>query len=262
MTEETGKQQSIGGSSLTLGALLYADKTRRPIPESEWVGLVQSIAAGNLRALGTLYGRTHRLVHTLISRIASDPEIANEGLLEVFYDIWRKAPVFNPDKETTIAWITNQARSRAVRRQRLQRVTRPATSIEGTHHASNELWARLGRRIALETGSAPPRVDLSRWQEPDWNDVAPGISCKLLATDDVRHRVSMLVRLAPGIEYPPHTHAGLEELHLLEGELWIDEKKLYSGDYNRAEAGTADKRVWTETGCSCVLITSTDDVIG
>jgi anti-sigma factor ChrR (cupin superfamily) len=72
----------------------------------------------------------------------------------------------------------------------------------------------------------------------------------------------MLVRLAPGTDYPPHTHAGVEELHLLEGELWIDERKLYAGDYNRAEPGTGDKRVYSETGCACVLMTSSKDVLG
>ncbi|MFP5304224.1 MAG: cupin domain-containing protein, partial [Gammaproteobacteria bacterium] len=84
---------------------------------------------------------------------------------------------------------------------------------------------------------------------------------KLLATDLQRGRVSMLVRLEPGVEYPPHTHAGLEELHLLEGELWINERKLYPGDYNRGERGAADWRVWSETGCTCVLITSPDDIL-
>ena len=72
----------------------------------------------------------------------------------------------------------------------------------------------------------------------------------------------MLVRLLPGVDYPPHTHAGVEELHLLEGELWIDERKLFPGDYNRAVVGTGDKRVWSETGCTCVLITSTKDILG
>jgi anti-sigma factor ChrR (cupin superfamily) len=71
----------------------------------------------------------------------------------------------------------------------------------------------------------------------------------------------MLVRLVPGGEYPPHMHAGVEELHLLDGELWIDERKLYPGDYNRAEPGTGDKRVWSETGCTCVLITSAKDIL-
>jgi anti-sigma factor ChrR (cupin superfamily) len=74
-------------------------------------------------------------------------------------------------------------------------------------------------------------------------------------------RVSMLVRLTPGTEYPPHRHAGTEELHLLEGELWIDDRKLFPGDYNRAIAGTADKRVWSETGCTCLLITSPSDLL-
>jgi anti-sigma factor ChrR (cupin superfamily) len=105
---------------------------------------------------------------------------------------------------------------------------------------------------------APPA---RQWFEPNWEEVAPGIACKMLATDTERHRVSMLVRLVPGGEYPPHTHAGVEELHLLDGELWIDDRKLYAGDYNRAEPGTGDKRVWSETGCTCVLVTSTRDVL-
>lgn len=35
-----------------------------------------------------------------------------------------------------------------------------------------------------------------------------------------------------GASYPAHTHAGAEELHLLEGELWINGRKLVPGDYN------------------------------
>jgi anti-sigma factor ChrR (cupin superfamily) len=71
----------------------------------------------------------------------------------------------------------------------------------------------------------------------------------------------MLVRLSPGVDYPPHRHAGVEELHLLDGELVIDEKKLYPGDYAWALPGTADNRVWSETGCTCVLVTSPKDVL-
>jgi anti-sigma factor ChrR (cupin superfamily) len=71
----------------------------------------------------------------------------------------------------------------------------------------------------------------------------------------------MLVRLAPGASYPAHTHAGVEELHLLDGELWIDERKLVPGDYNYGAPGACDERVWSETGCTCVLVTSTKDVL-
>jgi quercetin dioxygenase-like cupin family protein len=126
---------------------------------------------------------------------------------------------------------------------------------------SESLWGRLANRIAAETGREPVLPATQIWSEPEWEEVAPGITCKLLATDTEQQRVSMLVRLAPGVDYPPHTHGGVEELHLLHGELWINGRKLFPGDYNRAEAGTADNRVWSETGCTCVLITSTRDVI-
>jgi anti-sigma factor ChrR (cupin superfamily) len=130
-------------------------------------------------------------------------------------------------------------------------VLRPTTSLQ----------ARLALRIAEETGDQPVLPLPRQWSEPEWEQVAPGIECKLLATDTERHRVSMLVRLAPGASYPPHTHAGVEELHLLDGELWIDERKLFPGDYNYGAPGTGDERVWSETGCTCVLVTSTKDVL-
>jgi hypothetical protein len=137
---------------------------------------------------------------------------------------------------------------------------------------STPLWARLAQRIATETGgdvaavpgagSPEARWPEARWMdEPEWKAVAPGISCKLLATDAETERVSMLVRLAPGVAYPPHLHAGVEELHLLDGELWIEDRKLSPGDYNRGEPGTGDTRVWSETGCTCVLVTSFSDIL-
>lgn len=130
-------------------------------------------------------------------------------------------------------------------------VLRPAGSLQ----------ERLAQRIAGETGKPPVAPPAPEWSEPDWDEVAPGIFVKLLANDDVNHRISMLVRLLPGVEYPPHSHAGVEELHLLDGELWIDERKLYPGDYNLGKPGGSDKRVWSETGCTCVLVTSTRDVL-
>jgi len=123
------------------------------------------------------------------------------------------------------------------------------------------LQARLALRIAEETGQPPVLPSALPWSEPEWEQVAPGIECKLLATDTERHRVSMLVRLAPGASYPGHTHAGVEELHLFDGELWIDDRKLLPGDYNYGTPGTGDDRVWSETGCTCMLITSIRDIL-
>src|SRR5580704_3779401 len=94
------------------------------------------------------------------------------------------------------------------------------------------MQGRLALRVAEETGKQPVLPPARQWSEPEWEQVARGIECKLLADDAERHRVSMLVRLAPGASYPAHTHAGAEELHLLDGELWINGRKLVPGDYN------------------------------
>ena len=123
------------------------------------------------------------------------------------------------------------------------------------------LWGRLAERIAGETG-APPFVPPPETRaQPEWEQAAPGIYVKILARNPKNDSVSMLVRLDPGTDYPGHTHAGVEELHLLHGILKVDEKTYYPGDFLRSEPGTVDHRVWSETGCTCFLMTSTKDVL-
>jgi RNA polymerase sigma-70 factor, ECF subfamily len=116
----------------TLGDLLYADKAKAPIPETDWVRFVRSIAAGDQRALHALYERTHRIVFTLIVRIVGNRETAEELTLDVFHDVWRRAPTYDPANGSVVGWLMNQARSRAIDRlrfeQRKKRVDNGAAS--------------------------------------------------------------------------------------------------------------------------------------
>jgi anti-sigma factor ChrR (cupin superfamily) len=169
--------------------------------------------------------------------LSSNEVAAAEAHIDSCTECQREMESLRPIVDRFVSWPTD--------------VLRPTTS----------LLPRLALRIAEETGEQPVMPLAQQWSEPDWELVAPGIECKLLATDTARHRVSMLVRLAPGARYPAHIHAGVEELHLLDGELWIDERKLYPGDYNYSAPGAADERVWSETGCTCVLITSIKDIL-
>ena len=123
---------------------------------------------------------------------------------------------------------------------------------------SDLLWERLAKRVCDPTG-APALPAPPVGTEPAWEAAGPGLSYSVLCVDPVNRRVSLLVHLEPGAAYPQHVHGGIEELHLLDGVLWIDDRKLSPGDYNRATAGTQDRRVWSEAGCTCVLITSLDD---
>ena len=173
-----------------------------------------------------------------VARALAASEVATaEAHIASCSDCQRELESLHPLVDRFVSWPTD--------------VLRPTTSLQ----------ARLALRIAEETGKQPVLPPARQWSEPEWEQVAPGIECKLLATDTERHRVSMLVRLAHGASYHTHTHAGVEELHLLDGELFIDERKLVPGDYNYGAPGAVDQRVWSETGCTCVLITSTKDVL-
>ena len=98
--------------------MLYADREKVRVPEAEWVALVHSMAAGDQRALHELYGRTHRIVFTLIMRTVHNRESAEELTLDVFHDLWRRASAYDPVNGTVVGWIMNQARSRAIDRVR------------------------------------------------------------------------------------------------------------------------------------------------
>jgi quercetin dioxygenase-like cupin family protein len=126
---------------------------------------------------------------------------------------------------------------------------------------SESLWGRLANRIASETGTQAFVPPLEARVKPEWEEAAPGIHVKILAINTHNDSVTMLVRLDPGTDYPGHTHAGIEELHLLHGILKVDDRTLYPGDFIHAEAGSVDHRVWSETGCTCFLVTSMKDIL-
>lgn len=244
------------GPTATLADMICGEGAGRPLGERDWVVLVNLVAAGDQRALRQLYERTHRLAFSLIARITRSRSAAEALTIELFEDLWRRAGTYSADDGTVLAWLMGRARDKAL--EWLER----EQALEGDIlEPTTPLWGAIAKGITQEFGLLPVFTATQSWAEPEWREVAPGISCKLLASDEERARVSMLVRLAPGVDYPPHTHAGVEELHLLAGELWIDERKLVAGDYNRAEPGTSDSRVFSETGCTCVLVTSPRDVL-
>ena len=236
----------------TLGAVLYS-RPSPVVPERDWVSLVRAIAERDEPSLHALCERTHGVMLDLISRITGNRRLAEALTIEVLLDVWREAGSYDPSHGTVLAWIMNRARAKALN------PPSGVHAIAGSAVVSPEV--RLAHRVAAQERREPLAPRPAQWKEPAWADVAPGISVKLLATDTEKHIVSMLVRLAPGAAYPAHTHAGVEELHLLEGELWIEDRKLHPGDYNRAPPGTGDERVWSETGCACVLVTSMRDIL-
>jgi RNA polymerase sigma-70 factor (ECF subfamily) len=125
-------------SPATLGDVLYA-KSKRVVAEQDWVRLVQAIAAGDQFALQALYERAHRIVFTLIFRITANQETTEELTVDVFHDVWRGASRYNAEQGTVLAWIMNQARSRAIDRLRFD--ARKKRKPNGDGHAITDAAA-------------------------------------------------------------------------------------------------------------------------
>jgi RNA polymerase sigma-70 factor, ECF subfamily len=118
MVSVVGKERKQQ-SPATLGDVLYA-KSKAPMAEQDWATLVQSIAAGDQLALHALYERAHRPVFTLIVRLTSNRETAEEITIDVFHDVWRHASRYDAATGTVLGGIMNQARSRAIDRLRFE----------------------------------------------------------------------------------------------------------------------------------------------
>jgi quercetin dioxygenase-like cupin family protein len=186
-----------------------------------------------------IHGQEHLdLVFLFALQCLSPREMASvDAQISSCEDCQQEIETLRPIVKSFIGWSTD--------------VLRPAES----------LWGRLAKRIAIEAATQPFVPPLKALTKPEWEEAAPGIHVKILARNAEIDSVSMLVRLDPGTDYPAHTHAGTEELHLLHGVLKVDDRTLYPGDFIHSEAGSVDHRVWSETGCTCFLMTSTEDAL-
>ena len=78
----------------------------------------------------------------------------------------------------------------------------------------------------------------ARWVDPSrrrWAQTSPGVEVLSLRGD--RDVVSMLVRFAPGAAVADHHHALDEDCLVLEGEMFLGDILLRTGDYQLAPAG-------------------------
>jgi RNA polymerase sigma-70 factor (ECF subfamily) len=72
------------------------------------------------------------MVFTLMLRMTSRRELAEELTVDVYHDVWRRASGYAEADGSVLGWIMNQARSRAIDRRRFeQRKKRmPSTTVD------------------------------------------------------------------------------------------------------------------------------------
>lgn len=90
-----------------------------------------------------------------------------------------------------------------------------------------------------------------------WNETGiPGVSRRVLFEDHEQNRITVLMRLDAGSNFPAHKHSQAEECLVLEGDLDFGDYALEAGDYLRLAAGTEHGVASTKNGCICLVTTA------
>jgi len=83
--------------------------------------LLARVAAGDREAFGSFYDRLSPIAFGLIRRVLRDSEAAAEVLQEVFWQVWREASQYDPQRGSPEAWLVMRAKTRAIDRLRSMR---------------------------------------------------------------------------------------------------------------------------------------------
>jgi RNA polymerase sigma-70 factor (ECF subfamily) len=76
------------------------------------------IGRGDQRAFGVLYDRLSGPLFSLAVRMLGDASEAQDALQDVFLQIWRRAPSYDPDQSSVFGWAILMTRSRVIDRLR------------------------------------------------------------------------------------------------------------------------------------------------
>lgn len=109
--------------------------------------LMQRVASSDSKALESLYDRYHSLLYTLIKKIVSNTELAEDVLIDVFVIIWRKISYFDFNQGNVYTWLITLARNKAVDAMRRKREENPVTEEYNDTYENFLIIPRLSKKI-------------------------------------------------------------------------------------------------------------------
>jgi len=83
-------------------------------PVDALTAALQRAGRGDEAGLADVYDAMADNVYGLVRRVVRAPALAEEVTQEVFVEVWRLAPRFDPDRGSVRAWVTTIAHRRAV----------------------------------------------------------------------------------------------------------------------------------------------------
>jgi RNA polymerase sigma-70 factor (ECF subfamily) len=164
---------------------------------------IKGVAGGDEGALSSLYDATRRLLYGLTLRILGEAGSAEEVLLDVYKQVWRKAASYDQERGNPLAWLMTIARSRAIDRLRSDKQERQRTEALDTVRAATassdiEKDAALSEMrsvILTALDSLPPEqrevIDLAYYGGLSQSEIASKLG-QPLGTIKTRARLAMM----------------------------------------------------------------------
>ncbi len=128
--------------------------------------LMLAIARGSEPALSSLFDRHGPTVNACARRILSDSSEAEDVLIDVFYEVWRRADQYDPERATPLTYLMTLTRSRAIDRRRAAQSRAKVATLQSADapdrpdaSAATPLQNTLGSERAAIIRNALGRLD-------------------------------------------------------------------------------------------------------
>ncbi len=136
----------------------------------------------------------------------------------------------------------------------------PVLPMSGT--LKHRLFDRIGLDLPLPEATPEPtsmNYRAVRSQDLNWlPHTVPGVMLAIVHTDEVKREIVGFLQAEPGVRYPLHRHAAVEEIFMLEGDLVVGDEVYGAGDYIRSAPGSSHAP-YTIGGCRFFFHNSMDD---
>jgi RNA polymerase sigma-70 factor, ECF subfamily len=175
--------------------------------EQEDRDLILGMARREPLAMDVFYTRYNRIAFSLVYRIMSNREDAEDVLVEVFWQVWQQAARYDSSRGRPVAWLLAIARSRAI--DRIRTNNRKTVKNEDTEtpvdcsqsKADSDPFVladtRRAVQIALETLPSQQRIplELAYFQGMSHSEIALALGQPLgTIKDRIRNGMSHLKR--------------------------------------------------------------------
>ncbi len=118
--------------------------------------IVAAMAAGDSGpALNAFYEQYASMVLALLMKMLGSRAEAEEILQEVFVELWKRAPQYDPARGSVVAWVITVARCRAL----------DALRARGRRHGDRQSEYEEGDALVTEGGRPDVLVSSTRWHQ-------------------------------------------------------------------------------------------------